>query len=101
VPYADMPSQRFAPVAAIQANHIVVAHGLPHRHGRGQNFLGLNALSKLTKGSMYRRYEFGNLIGRNRMMPHVAHDNLCRQMRIEHFVVHGTIRHSFFLIPHI
>jgi hypothetical protein len=31
--------------------------------------LGLNGLSTTAKGSMYRSYEFCNLIGRSRMMP--------------------------------
>ena len=51
---ADMPSQHFPPVAAIKANHILVAHRLPYRYSRCQNFLGLSGLPKLTKGSMYR-----------------------------------------------
>ena len=96
MPYADVPSQRFAAVATIQANHIVMMYGSPHWHRRTKDFLGLNGLSKTAKGSMYRSYEFCNLIGRNRVMPHVATDDLRRQMWIEHFVVHGTIRQSFF-----
>ena len=49
VPRADMPSKRLAPIAAIQAHHVVLMNGSPHRHGRGKNFLGLNGLSKLTE----------------------------------------------------
>src|SRR6516164_9107658 len=86
-------------MAAIQANHIVMMYGAPHRHCRSENFLGLNGLSETAKGSMYRSYEFCNLIGRNPMMPHVATDDLRRQMRIEHFVVHGTIRIRFSVVP--
>jgi hypothetical protein len=58
MPITDMPMQRFACKAAIEANHMVVAYGLPHRDGRGTNFFGLNWLSKLSKRSMHRRDEF-------------------------------------------
>jgi hypothetical protein len=52
VPRADMPSKRLAPIAAIQAHHVVLMNGSPHRHGRGKNFLRLNGLSNLTDSSM-------------------------------------------------
>ena len=54
MPCCDMPVQGLTRVAAIQANHIVVAHRLPHRHRGTENFLGLNGLCKLTEGSMYQ-----------------------------------------------
>jgi hypothetical protein len=54
----DMPTQGLAPVAAIEANHILMAYRLPHRDSRSENFLGLSVLSKLTKRSMYRCDEF-------------------------------------------
>src|SRR5215470_10146651 len=89
-----MASQRFAPVAAIQANYIVVAHGSPHRHRRGQNFFGLTWLSKLIERSVYGRDEARNLTGSDRMMSEIAPDNLRCQMRIDCVVVHGISHHN-------
>jgi hypothetical protein len=53
VPGADVPSQRLAPVAAIETSHIVPMHGSSHRDSGNQNFLGRNGLSKLTDRPMY------------------------------------------------
>jgi hypothetical protein len=87
--FADMPTQHFRSKAAIKANHIVVAYRLPYRDNRSGNFLGLIWPSKLRKRSMHRRDQFRNLIGLDCMMPHVAPDDLCRQVWIDDFVVHG------------
>jgi hypothetical protein len=58
MPCTDMPTQHRGSVAAIEADHIVLAYRLPHRNGRSANFLGFRPLSKLTKRSMYRCDEF-------------------------------------------
>ena len=58
MPISDMPMQRFSCKAAIEANHVVVAYGLPHGHSRGTNLFGLNWLAKLSKRSMHRCNEF-------------------------------------------
>jgi hypothetical protein len=58
MPITDMPTQRFARKPAIEANHMVVAYGLPHGHSRGTNLFGLNWLFKLSKRSMHRCDEF-------------------------------------------
>jgi hypothetical protein len=49
----DMTLQHLSPVAAIKANYIFVTHRLPYRYSGSPNLLGLNMLSKLTKGSVY------------------------------------------------
>jgi hypothetical protein len=51
---ADVPSQCLAAIAAIEANHVVMAYRLPDRHSRSQNLRWLNLLSKLTERPMYR-----------------------------------------------
>jgi hypothetical protein len=38
---ADVPLQGLPPVAAIQANHVILMYGSPRRHGWDQNFLCL------------------------------------------------------------
>jgi hypothetical protein len=88
---ADVPWERFPSITTIEANNMVVAYGLPDRHSRGANLFRLNWLAKLSKCSMHRCNEFRNLIGSNRVTPHVATDDLRRQVWIDHFVVHGTI----------
>jgi hypothetical protein len=59
---ADVPSQRLAAIAAIQANYVVAVNGSPYRYSRDANFLGLNGLSKLTDSSMDCSDEIGKLI---------------------------------------
>jgi hypothetical protein len=49
----DMTLQHLSPVAAIKANYILVTHRLPYRYSGSPNLLGLNTVSKLTKGSVY------------------------------------------------
>ena len=76
VPRADVPSQRLAPIAAIQAHHKVLMNGSPHRYSGNQNFLGLDGLSNLTDSSMDCDDEIRKLTGCDGMMPDVALDDL-------------------------
>jgi hypothetical protein len=46
VSHGDVPPQRLPSIAAVQTNHILLAHGTSYRHSRGQDLLGLNGLSK-------------------------------------------------------
>jgi hypothetical protein len=62
MPGADMSSQRFAPVAAIQTNHIVPMDGPSHRHRRNESLDWLGRLSTLTDRSMNRGNQIGKLI---------------------------------------
>jgi hypothetical protein len=43
----DVPSQRLPSVAAVQTNHIILAHGTSYRHSRSMSFLGLNGAMHL------------------------------------------------------
>jgi len=70
-----MPSQCLAPIAAIQAHHVVLMNGSPHRHGRGKNFCGLNRLSKLSERVVHGSDEIRNLIGCHPMLDDVALDD--------------------------
>jgi hypothetical protein len=72
---ADVPSQRFSSVAAVQANHIVPLHGSPHRYSRDKNFFERNGLSKLTERLMHGGDEIRNLICSHPMVPHVTPDD--------------------------
>jgi hypothetical protein len=72
---ADVPSQRLAPIATIEAHHVILMNGSPYRHCGYQNFLGRNGLSNLTDSSMDCGDEIGKLTGCDGMMPDVALDD--------------------------
>jgi hypothetical protein len=72
---ADVLSQRLAPIATIEAYHVVLMNGSPHRHGRGKNFLGLNGLSNLTERLIHRSDEIRNLIRSHPMLDNIALDD--------------------------
>jgi hypothetical protein len=72
---ADVPSQCLAPIAAIQAHHVVLMNRSPHRHSGNQNFLGRNGLYKLTERLIYGRDEIGYLLGSHPMLDDVAPDD--------------------------
>ena len=57
VPCANVPAERFPPVATIQANHIILVYGTSHRHKGRTKLLWLIWLSKLTECSVYCRDE--------------------------------------------
>jgi hypothetical protein len=72
---ADVPSQRLAPIATIEAHHVILMNGSPHRHGRGKNFLGLNGLSKVTERLIYGSDEIRKLLRPHPMLDDVALDD--------------------------
>jgi hypothetical protein len=72
---ADVPSERFAPIATIEAHHVVLMNGSPHRHGRGKNFLGSNGLSNLTERLIHGSDEIRNLIRSHPMLDDIALDD--------------------------
>jgi hypothetical protein len=51
----------FPPIAAIEANHIIVAHGLANRDSRGECFFGKGLLSEPAKASVDDRDEIRKL----------------------------------------
>jgi len=96
VPRADVPSQRLPPVAAIQAYHVLVMNGSPHRHGGNTNFLGLNRLSKLSQGAVHRSDEIRKLICPQLMMSHVARDDLGGQIWVILDGIHDVLCYQFY-----
>ena len=86
----DVPSQRLPPVAAVQTNHILLAHGTPDRHSRGQNLLGLNGLSNLAERPMHGSDDLGQLLRTHPMLPYVAPDDLRGENWINPFNIHDV-----------
>jgi len=54
---ANMPAQRFSPVATIQANHIVLLYGTSHGHSGNTKALWMIRLHKPTERPLYCRDE--------------------------------------------
>jgi hypothetical protein len=75
VPRADVPSKHLRPIATIEAHHVVLMNGSPHRHGRNKNFLGLNGLSKLTERPIHGSDEIRKLLRSHPMLDDVALDD--------------------------
>jgi len=88
MPRADVPSERLAPIAAIQAHHVILMNGSPYRHGGNQNFLCLNGLSELTQRMMNCGNQVRKLLWSQRVVPNVAADDHSRGMRVGLFGIH-------------
>jgi hypothetical protein len=84
----DVPSQRLPSVAAIEANHILLAHGTPHRHSRGQDLLRLNGLSKLAESLMHGSNDLRKFLRSHSMLSYVAPDDLRGENWIKPFNIH-------------
>src|SRR5215831_8692124 len=97
-----MPTQGFARVAAVEANHIVTMNRSAHRHGRSKDFLWRIWPSKLSKRSMNGCDELRNLTGSHRMMLEITPDDPGGEMRIDLLGVNVSgFRHYRVLLPHI
>jgi len=84
----DVPSQRLPSVAAVQTNHILLAHGTPCRHSRSTNFLGLNGLSNLAERLMHGSDDLRKFLRAHFMLPYVAPDDLRGENWISPFNIH-------------
>jgi hypothetical protein len=91
---ANVPSQRLAPIATFEADHVILMNRSPYRHCGNQNFFGRNGLSKLSERLMDRSDKIANLICSDPMVPNVAPDDLRREMWIDLF---GILDHPFAL----
>jgi hypothetical protein len=85
---ADMPLEHFSSVAAIQANHIILVHGSPHRYSRCENFLFSNGLSEVTQRVMNCSDQVRKLLWSQGVVPNVAADDHRRGMWVGLFGIH-------------
>jgi hypothetical protein len=88
VSLGDVPPQRLSSVATIQANHIIVVHGSPHRYSRCESFLCLYGLSEAVKRVMNRGNQVRKLLWSDCVMPNVAADDYSRGMWVGLFGIH-------------
>src|ERR1700726_4488561 len=77
---ADVPLEHFSSVATIQANHIILVHGSPHRYSRCEDFLSLNGLSEVTQRMMDCGDQVRKLLRSQGVVPNVAADDHRRGM---------------------
>ena len=85
---ADVAAECLAPIAAIQANHVILMNGSPYRHGGNQNFLCLNGLSELTQRMINCGNQVRKLLWSQRVVPNVAADDHRRGMWVGLFGIH-------------
>ena len=96
VPSADMTAKGFPPVAAIQADHPILTHRLPHRYRRSQRHLRRNGPSNLSQRSVYRSDEMGKLTCADSVVPKVTSNNFRGEMWIRALGIHGSPQISLF-----
>src|ERR1700746_1920559 len=77
---ADVALEHFSSISTIQANHIILVHGSPHRYSRGENFLCWNGLPELTQRVMNCGDQVGKLLRSQGVVPNVAGDDHSRGM---------------------
>ena len=93
---ADMASQCLAAIAAIHADDIIVVHRSPYRYGRCENFLFSNGLPEVTQRVMDCGDQVRKLLWSQRVVPHIAPDDCCREMWIDLFSVHDLLSQNYF-----
>ena len=98
---ADVTLEHFSSVAAIQANHIILVHGSPHRYSRRENFLCLNGLSEETQRVMNCGDQVRKLLWSQRVVPNVAADDHSRAMWVGLFAIHDRPLCSIMVNGHV
>ena len=89
---ADMAAQGFPPIAAIQADYMILADGLTHRYRRSQRYLGRIGPSNVNQRSMDGSDEIRKLTCPDSMVPKVTSDNFCREEWIHALGVHVSLQ---------
>jgi hypothetical protein len=79
-------------IAAIEADHIVVAHRLANRDSRGECFFGRRLLSKLTETSVHDGDEFRNLACPDCIVSQITSNDFRGKKSILALEVHGSLR---------
>src|SRR6516225_1224965 len=93
---ADMAAKGFPPIAAIQADHIILADGLTHRYRRNQRHLGRIGPSDFSQRSMYRSDEIRKLSCPDSVVPKITSNNFRGEMWIRALGIHGSFQICLF-----
>src|SRR5215831_10065546 len=89
VPAADMPAQSF-PIAAIQADDIILADGLTHRYRRSQRHLGRIGASDFSQRSMYGSDEIRKLSCADSVVPKITSNDFRGEIWVRVLGIHGS-----------
>jgi hypothetical protein len=87
---AYMAAKGFPPVAAIQADHPILTHRLPHRYRRSGRHLGRIGPSNLSQRSVYRSDKIGKLAGPDSVVSKVTSNDFRSEMWIRALCIHGS-----------
>ena len=93
---ADVAAKGFPPVAAIEANHIVGTHRLPHRDSRGECFFGKRLLPEPAKASVYGGDEIRKLACSDFMVSQVTPNDFRGEWPMTVFGFHGSLPGTIF-----
>src|SRR5215831_12057336 len=88
---ADVAAEGFSPMAAIEANHIVVAYGLANRDSRGQCFFGKGLLTEPAKAHVDDRDQIRKLICTDFVVPQVTPNEFRGECPMTVFRFHGSL----------
>src|SRR5215467_3934439 len=91
VPAADVAAKGFSPIAAIEANHIVVAHGLANRDSGGECFFGNGLLMEPIKAYVDDRDQIRKLIGTDFVVSQVTPNEFRGKCPMTVFRFHGSL----------
>ena len=94
----EVAAQRFPPVAAIQADHVVGTHRLAHRDGGSQHFFDGSQSPKLTKASVHGGDEVRKLTGPDRVISQITAHDFRGENGVYPLSVHGSLRDLFFTV---
>jgi hypothetical protein len=93
---ADVAAEGFSPMAAIEANHIIVAYGLANRDSRGECFFGKGLLPEPAKASVDDRDEIRKLTCSDVMVSQVTPNDFRGEWPMTVFGFHGSLPGTIF-----
>src|SRR5215472_11221998 len=93
---ANVAAEGFSPIAAIEANHIVVAYRLANRDSRGECFFGKGLLPEPAKASVDDRDEIRKLTCFDFMVPQVTPNDFRGEWPMTVFGFHGSLPGTIF-----
>jgi len=93
---ANVSAEGFSPIAAIEANHIVVAHGLANRDSGGECFFGKGLLTEPAKAHVDDRDQIRKLICTDFVVSQVTPNDFRGEWPMTVFGFHGSLPGTIF-----
>jgi len=95
---ADVAAKGFSPIAAIETNHIVMAHGLANRDRGSECFFGKGLVPEPVKASVDDRDEIRKLTCSEFMVPQVTSNDFRGEWAMTVFGFHGSLPGTIFCL---